>query len=262
MSETLGEIVVTGTYEGMYTNWYECFEQLQFYTGGIAYGYALSYLYSDEIFWDLNNNLAWMTPEQCQKRLRLASSWYDNIRRGSNNGADIVNGYWAAKDEPYREVSEVEVTYYGVFKAAAHWLWGEGKPLRIKIDALNLSLPIERIARDSNPLLRFISDRRQPGYYSYDSGSYGYETYEDEHLPPQLIVGGISLRTTGTLTRGWDGSFSFVGETRAFNDFFNMDKRPGRPWWADQVVDTFHTIGGNDYTIVIDGAIPHYFTGR
>lgn len=262
MSNNLGEIVVTGSYEGMFNNWYDCFEQLQFYTGGIAYGYALSYLYSDEIFWDLNNNLSLMTAEQCQKRLRLASSWYDNIRRGSMNGADIVNGYWVAKDEPYRSVADLEITYYGAFKAAAHWLWGNGATVRVKINDLNISLPIERISSKINPLNQFINQRTQPGTYAYDSGQYGYETYEDSQLPPKLIVGGISLITTGTLTRAWNGSFSFIGETRAFNDFFNMDKRPGRPWWADQVVDTFNAIGGNNYTIEIEGAIPHHFTGR
>jgi hypothetical protein len=263
MSGNLGEITVNANYEQDFVNWNECFNSYG-YSSNQAFAFALAYLYSDDVFWDLNNSLAWLSKEDCIKRMRQASSMFDNIPRGLLDAGSILTGYnRSSPDAPYAmPTSGINATYWGTFKAAAHWLWGNGSPTRIDIKELNIQLSVDRIGRTSLPLINVIAESVKPGAYPYDSGPYGYETYADDQLPPKLIVGGIVLNTIGMLTRNENGTYEFSGKTSALNDTFNMDQRPGRPWWADVVVDMFNSIGGSDYTIAIDGVIENHLQGK
>ncbi|MFD1837392.1 lipid II-degrading bacteriocin [Paracidovorax cattleyae] len=258
---TLGEITVTGAYEGEFTNWNACFNTIGL--PGQEFAFALSYMFSEDAFWDMDRKMSHASPTDVVNMLLHACAIYDYSAAGWPKNPieayQVVPPNTPYTPSPY----PLDGTIWSIPKVTGHWLWGNGSPVSIDIESLAINVTASRIgAGTENSFESFAAAHPNPGTYDYDSGPYGYSTYGDGNAVSALVVGGISLRTTGSFTRMEDGSFTFTGSTGAYDDIFNMDRRPGRPWWADAVVDVFNSIGGQDFTVIINGKLPTNLTGR
>jgi hypothetical protein len=262
MAGTLPEVTVTAEFSALDT-WGDCFNTWG-YQGSQEFAFALGYMYSEDAFWDFEKNLRSATPDQLVGMILHACAIYDYI---SENGVyEVMSAYQVVSPyTPYtpKSVLNPDTRFWAVYKAAGHWLKGNGSPMSVPIAGLNINLDVDKVGRGGgNPLRDFAATRTEQGLYSYDSGPYGYQTYNDNDRVPQLLVGGITLRTVGDFARLPDGSFQFYGTTAAYDDLFNMDERPDRPLWADVIVWTFNLIGGTDFPVSITGRVTTSLVGK
>jgi hypothetical protein len=145
-------------------------------------------------------------------------------------------------------------TPWSVPAAMANYLFGNGRPMDMDINAIGLKINQSNITGFQEKIAAF----GQPGVYPL-SHNFAYNTMND-NVSSGLILGNVTLKIEGNFTRSNSGQWQFNGVIRGFQDTYDFNKSNHRSDSAEQLTTIGRYLGekfsGTQYPININGEIP------
>ncbi|MCU1752612.1 lipid II-degrading bacteriocin [Pseudomonas sp. 6D_7.1_Bac1] len=132
-------------------------------------------------------------------------------------------------------------------KALTHYLWGNGEKLSVNINNIGLDIKAHEI-----PLLaNTIVSTREAGSYHLLAPKVAYETRFDSAITGAYL-GRITLKAEGNFTRHTNGSWTFDGILKAYNDIYDFNES-NRPILLETLTSAGRVLSGTRYEIEIPG---------
>lgn len=183
---------------------------------------------------------------QCfNPQMSLAETW--KAGRARANTLDLH-----AKPQLTSE-TELSGSVISVLKAYAHYLLGNGTPMTWRLEKIGIQPTVEKL-----PTLQQAINLAGPGITNIDV-SFGYDTGADSKIA-MLILGNITLRTTGQVVRHESGFVTFTGEVRAYHDVYDFNASTHRTVFTEAATTAGRLVGENiqavPYEIHMPGSIP------
>lgn len=141
------------------------------------------------------------------------------------------------------------------FHGFQHSVDGKGKSATFPIENIGLKVDISRIP----DVMNAIQGARGVGRSSVDV-NFPYNVSNDSYSSG-LVLGNITLRAIGHVDKNSSGSWSFNGEIRAYNDFYDANPSNHRSLAAEAGTAFLRTILKDSYDIVIPGVLPISLNG-
>jgi hypothetical protein len=138
--------------------------------------------------------------------------------------------------------------------ALGHFLFGKGTPLVADLPSLSLSPSVTPV-----PDLNTALAQAPIGTSMISLDKVAYNTANDSWITGSWL-GNITLKIEGAATKGTDGSLSFSGTARSYNDIYDANPGTWRNWMDEKATDALAAIqrhlGAKPYEIQIQGTIP------
>ncbi|WP_455865594.1 lipid II-degrading bacteriocin [Pantoea agglomerans] len=141
------------------------------------------------------------------------------------------------------------------FLALYHYAEGNGTPLIVDLPSIGLTFDAAKM----DPLVAQLGSSGA-GTYSI-SGDFG-KNIADDNLYVAAMLGRISMKTEGVLTIQANGSWSYNGVARAYNDTFDANWDASRGVVAQASTKILSWIPGQVYEIQIPGEVPVNLSGQ
>lgn len=140
-------------------------------------------------------------------------------------------------------------------RALAHYLFGNGEQMRVNLADLDLNVTPDEINVGGGVTLdSMLTSGDYVGTRNITVEHFGYDTYNDD-ASTGLTLGNVTLKLEGEVSRFDDGSWTFDGEIRAYNDFYDFNPSGHRAFWAEIITEITNQLPGTSYGISIDGAL-------
>lgn len=134
------------------------------------------------------------------------------------------------------------------FMALANYLWGNGEERSVPLDKIGLKLQPSKL-----PPVMNVVNSGVTGLYNID-GKFPYATGQDS-LMTSSYLGNITLHTTGILTINSNGSWSYDGTVRAYNDIYDANPSNHRGVIGEAATTILRYLDGTPYQISMPGEI-------
>jgi len=133
--------------------------------------------------------------------------------------------------------------------ALGNFLWGNGVERSVDLNSVGLTLSPTKL-----PPVMEIVNTGLVGVFNIDQ-KFSYDTSQDSVIAASYL-GWISLHTTGTLTIGDKGSWSYNGSVRAYNDIYDANASNHRGALGESMTTILRYLNGQAYSIAMPGEIP------
>ncbi|HEG1754197.1 lipid II-degrading bacteriocin [Enterobacter kobei] len=176
-------------------------------------------------------------------------------------GASVYDAYHLGKPAPnkydYRSMNIKEMSGQAPTPVVAfgHYLWGDGAERSVKLSNLGLKISPKEI-----PAIANIINSSVVGTFPI-SANFTRNTATDSAITGAYL-GNITLATQGTLTVAANGSWSYNGVVRAYNDKYDFNPSTHRGAIAEALTRLAALYPGKTYSIAIPGQINIQGSGK
>lgn len=141
------------------------------------------------------------------------------------------------------------------FMALANYLWGEGAERSVELKRIGLNLTPSKLT----PVMSVVNSG-VTGRYNVDR-KFAYSTSQDSVFTGAYL-GNITLHTTGVLNISSDGTWSYDGVVRAYNDIYDANASNHRGVMGEASTTILRYLKGKPYVISIPGQLKVSGSGK
>lgn len=145
---------------------------------------------------------------------------------------------------------------FGPLAALYHYIFGNGEPMSVELDQLSF----EFTSSAMTPLDRILKSD-QIGTFNITNGSFGYDFRKSSRWE-WLMLGRISLQTTGTVTIDKGGNWTYNGVVFGTKDIYDANKDPSRGGLGEKLTDILRATNGTSYDIYLKGQREVHMKGK
>ncbi len=133
--------------------------------------------------------------------------------------------------------------------AFAHSIFGKGEAVTYPIEKIGMNI-------DVNGLQAFKDTVKNSGVGSTPVDFRFTRDTMMDGVVPGLTLGNITLRTVGVITKNANGSWTFDGVVRAFDDIYDANPSTHRSLTGEALTSFLSQLSRQSYTVEIPGEIP------
>lgn len=172
-------------------------------------------------------------------------------------GISPMNAFGSSSAYDYKKenIKEMSGNVTAPVVALAHYLWGGGEERSVALKNIGLKLTPEKL-----PPVMSVINAGGVGSFHVD-GKFEYATAQDS-LFTGAYLGNITLRTVGTATIAANGTWSYSGVVRAYNDKYDANPSTHRGALGEMSTTILRYLGGTKYPISIPGEIKVSGSGK
>jgi len=141
-----------------------------------------------------------------------------------------------------------------------HFIKGDGSQMSVPLTSLGVNTSVQNLTPVNSALGNSPGDYAINENFGYNFADHLTENFDQTAIT--LTLGRISLRTEGNLSIKQDGSWTYNGVVRAFNDTYDANPDPSRGPLADVSTAILDKFKGKPFEIAMPGEIPVEISGK
>jgi hypothetical protein len=186
-------------------------------------------------------------------------SYYDNIIKTEQTAVDLLGTPFDGKYDDYNNT--FSNSNFTAIRGLAHYLYGNGATMVMPINNIGLQVGPDDNFINGMSFDQIVEEQNFVGTQEFEINKFRYSVYNDSY-DKGLLLGNITLRLMGDLTRNEDGSWEFDGVIRAWNDTYDFNPSDHRPEWAEMMTWAGDQFPGTPYSIEMPGQISVHWSGE
>lgn len=192
------------------------------------------------------------TPQYIKDAL-LQWSYFDSIAGNGDTGADAVSWEWTGQS--YNDYNNTfSSSNFSSMRGMAHYLYGKGAKMNMPLKDIGLEVEASDVPIQGKTLDQYLKNQTFVGTRNIEVNKFAYDVFQSD-FDKGLLLGNISLKLTGTVTREADGDWKFDGVIKGYDDKYDFNASFHRPELAEWATWIGSLTPGTEYNIGLPGQI-------